>query len=217
MSDVEYKAEERRATIVFANRLRALRFANGHSTQTFADAIGISEETYKKFELAECHPSLDALVEIKRFTSCDLDFLMTGKRFNDQQPSRQNIPYQLASDDLPYPQPSLSWYWETDAEHRVVISCRPIEERSSPAGAIGMTMWEYNEVDLKRNEHWKHHKKLSLAHRPFVNFVYRGRKEFLKAMGKPMFDANGVFQGHRGYCTKASPEDVFNVLNSDNL
>lgn len=217
MSEIDFKMDERRANIAFANRLRALRKATGHSLKIFAEAIGISEENYVKFELAECPPTLDVLSEIKMFTSCDLDFLLTGKRFHDHQPSQHDTSDQLTLDALKYPQPTLSWYWETDGQHRVVVSCRPVNERSSPAGAIGMTMWEYNNVDLERNEHWHSHKKNAETHKPFDNFVYRGHKEFLKASGTPVYDANMDFKGFRGYCTKATQDDVFKALKSDHL
>lgn len=217
MNMKDLMAEERRVNIAFANRLRSLRIANGHAIKTFADAIGISEENYRKFELAQCQPPLDALTEIKHFTSCDLDYLLSGQRFNEKQPSQQNFANKIALEDSLYPQPILSWYWETDTLHRVVVTCRPIEERSSPAGAIGMTMWEYNNVDLERNEHWHSHKKIIEAHKPFDNFVYRGHKEFLKASGKPIYDANMDFKGFRGYCAMASQEDLFKAIKSDHL
>lgn len=213
MSNINPKPDERRANIAFANRLRALRKATGHGLRVFADAIGISKNEYTKYELAECQPPYDVLLEIKRFTSCDLDFLVTGKRFDEKQPSQQNFADQFTSDAFQYPLPTRSWYWETDAQHRVVLSCRPLEERSTPAGAIGMTMWEYNEVDLERDERWKRQKENFEARRPFENFAYRGRKEFLKVTGKPVFDANGRFQGYCGYCIEASQQDVFKAFN----
>lgn len=215
MNNIDFKPDERMANIAFANRLRALRKATGHGLRVFADAIGIREDEYTKYELAECQPPYDVLLEIKCFTSCDLDFLVTGKRFDEKRLSQQNVADQFTSEAFSYPQHTRGWHWETDAQHRVVLSCRPIEERSTPAGAIGMTMWDYNEVDLERDERWKRHKEIVEARRPFENFVYQGRKEFLKVTGKPVFDANGRFQGHCGFCTEASQQDVSDAFKTE--
>lgn len=215
MSNIDFKPDERMANIAFANRLRALRKATGHGIRVFADAIGIRETEYTKYELAECQAPYDVLLEIKRFTSCDLDFLVTGKRFDEKRSSKKNVTDQFTSEAFSYPQHTRGWHWETDAQHRVVLSCRPLEERGTPCGGVGMTMWDYNGAEPDLDEHWKRHKENFEAHRPFENFVFRGLKEYLKMTGKPVFDANGEFQGHCGFCTEASQQDVSDAFKTE--
>ena len=70
----------------FARRLRSARIAHGASldiadygTAQFAEALGIEEARYRRWERGETEPSLGELANIQRVTSCSLDMLIAGR------------------------------------------------------------------------------------------------------------------------------------------
>jgi len=65
----------------FAARLEASRIASGFETmRDFAEALGISEARYRRWEAAETEPDLMHLQKIARLTGVSLDVLITGNR-----------------------------------------------------------------------------------------------------------------------------------------
>lgn len=65
----------------FANRLSAARVASGYDTmRDFAEALGISEARYRRWEAAETEPDLMHLQKIARLTGTSLDILISGQR-----------------------------------------------------------------------------------------------------------------------------------------
>lgn len=65
----------------FATRLEAARVASGYETmREFAEALGISEARYRRWEAAETEPDLLHLQRIARLTGVSLDVLISGRR-----------------------------------------------------------------------------------------------------------------------------------------
>lgn len=65
----------------FANRLEAARVAAGFDTmRDFAEALGISEARYRRWEAAETEPDIMHLQKIARITRVSLDVLISGQR-----------------------------------------------------------------------------------------------------------------------------------------
>jgi transcriptional regulator with XRE-family HTH domain len=63
----------------FAARLRAVREACGYATRrAFADALGIEEGAYGKYERAESYPHPETLGRIRQLTGATADFLYFG-------------------------------------------------------------------------------------------------------------------------------------------
>ncbi len=188
------------ARIAFANRLRALRKATGHYRQDFSDALGVSEAEYIAFEKAESQPTYEILLQIKKLTSCDLDYLITGKKFEGNHQHQQTLAVSSNRDGDIYYLPQRTWYWETDDQHRLVICCRPNSDYSKPPKIIGLKLWEYVGMDPEDDDHWKHLNEDFDAHRPFKDFKFRGRRNInIKWSGRPIFDSSGKFLGYCGY------------------
>jgi transcriptional regulator with XRE-family HTH domain len=67
--------------VMFARRLSAAREAAGYPTmREFADALGVSEARYRRWEAAETEPDLFYLQKIARMTGASLDTLISGDR-----------------------------------------------------------------------------------------------------------------------------------------
>jgi diguanylate cyclase (GGDEF)-like protein/PAS domain S-box-containing protein len=103
------------------------------------------------------------------------------------------------------------WFWETDADHRIVydssLAMSAAEAADRPAGSrplLGMTHWQLAGI-RKPAEHeaWRGHLADLAARRPFRDFRFSqvavdGRISHLEISGKPVFDATGAFKGYRG-------------------
>ncbi len=63
----------------FALRLRAIREACGFATRRgFAQALGIDEAAYRKYERAESYPQPETLGRIRQLTGATADYLYFG-------------------------------------------------------------------------------------------------------------------------------------------
>lgn len=63
----------------FAQRLALVRRYVGYDTMAgFARAIGVEEETYRRWERAETEPPLHILERIHKVANVSLDFLVAG-------------------------------------------------------------------------------------------------------------------------------------------
>jgi PAS domain S-box-containing protein len=105
---------------------------------------------------------------------------------------------------------SSDFYWESDAEHRIMARGSANKEldtaTTSRGGAqIGERRWEipYFSPD---EAGWAAHRAVLDAHQPFRNFELSrlgtdGVEHFVSISGDPVFDAAGVFTGYRGVGT----------------
>lgn len=65
----------------FSKRLKAVRVMAQYRTQLeFADALGVQEPAYGRWERGETEPGIEALARIHVITNASLDFLIAGKR-----------------------------------------------------------------------------------------------------------------------------------------
>ncbi|MGY4421058.1 PAS domain S-box-containing protein [Bradyrhizobium sp. JR6.1] len=77
---------------------------------------------------------------------------------------------------------------------------------SGAADRIGTACWDHA-LDLQTEpEKWQRLRETIDSRKPFRDFVYCGLSSdgspmYVRASGKPLFDANGEFQGYRGTCT----------------
>ncbi|HEX6411551.1 MAG TPA: EAL domain-containing protein [Burkholderiales bacterium] len=85
---------------------------------------------------------------------------------------------------------SADFYWETDANHRLVRTTQggSAQAINAPGSEIGKTRWEIASMD---------------AHLPFRDFEIaridaEGVERHLSISGEPVFDAAGMFTGYRG-------------------
>jgi PAS domain S-box-containing protein len=104
-----------------------------------------------------------------------------------------------------YAETASDWLWETGPDHRVTHLHAHTVRTPAPA-AIGELRWEIASDFESEPEKWREHRKTLEAHLPFRDLVYRtdhstGSSIYVRASGKPVFDANGQFLGYRGVST----------------
>ena len=65
----------------FGRRLEAARIAAGYATmRDFAEALGVQEARYRRWEAAETEPDLWHLMKIAKLSGASLDTLIAGDR-----------------------------------------------------------------------------------------------------------------------------------------
>jgi PAS domain S-box-containing protein len=102
---------------------------------------------------------------------------------------------------------SLDFYWETDAEHRLLETTRSAthEAIDPPDSQIGLRRWEIPFL-TPDEAGWQAHRAALDARQPFRGFeVSRrdagGAERFISISSDPVFDAAGAFRGYRGVGT----------------
>jgi PAS domain S-box-containing protein len=101
-----------------------------------------------------------------------------------------------------YAETASDWFWEIDADYKFTLLTENAFGSHS-AERIGTACWD-NALDLETEpEKWRLVRATLDARRPFRDFVYRasdsdGSPMYVKASGRPAFDANGEFCGYRG-------------------
>jgi PAS domain S-box-containing protein len=102
-----------------------------------------------------------------------------------------------------YAETASDWLWETGPDHRFTW----VSDRATPgigtAKRIGATRWEVATDLDEEPEKWRLHRATLEAHEPFRGFTFRtvladGSSGYVAISGKPVFDAEGRFCGHRG-------------------
>jgi PAS domain S-box-containing protein len=103
-----------------------------------------------------------------------------------------------------YAETASDWFWETGPDHRVThVSDHLNAIGIAPSRLTGLARWDMA-TDLESEpEKWQLLRATLDAHRPFRDFVYgtisdSGSAVYIRAGGKPVFDKNGHFLGHRG-------------------
>jgi diguanylate cyclase (GGDEF)-like protein/PAS domain S-box-containing protein len=101
---------------------------------------------------------------------------------------------------------SSDFYWETDAEHRLVPKSYGSSEHS-PAiipsvRRSGKARWDLPSTHPDAAG-WAAHRAVMQAHQPFRDFEFArigddGIERHLSVSGEPVFDAAGIFKGYRG-------------------
>ena len=101
-----------------------------------------------------------------------------------------------------YAETASDWLWEIGPDYKFTLLTENAFG-SDPAGRIGTVCWA-NALDLEMEpEKWRQLWATLDSRKPFRDFVYcavggNGSPMYVKASGKPVFDANGEFRGYRG-------------------
>ena len=101
-----------------------------------------------------------------------------------------------------YAETASDWFWEIGPDYKFTL----LSENAFGSGAadrIGTACWDHA-LDLETEpEKWRLVRATLDSRKPLRDFVYRGLSGngspmYVKASGKPVFDANGKFHGYRG-------------------
>ena len=101
-----------------------------------------------------------------------------------------------------YAETASDWFWEIGPDYKFTLLTENAFG-SDPADRIGTACWD-RALDLETEpEKWRAIQATLDARRPFRDFVYHGldgsgSPMYVRASGKPVFDANGEFRGYRG-------------------
>ena len=101
-----------------------------------------------------------------------------------------------------YAETASDWFWETGPDYRFTLLTENAFGSDS-ADRIGTACWD-RALDLETEpEKWRVVRATVDSHKPFRDFIYcttggDGSPMYVRASGKPVFDANGEFHGYRG-------------------
>jgi PAS domain S-box-containing protein len=101
-----------------------------------------------------------------------------------------------------YAETASDWFWEIGPDYKFTLLTENAFG-SDPADRIGTACWDHV-LDLETEpEKWRLVWETLDARKPFRDLVYcsvggNGLPMYVKASGKPVFDANGEFRGYRG-------------------
>src|SRR6202035_2433556 len=101
-----------------------------------------------------------------------------------------------------YAETTSDWFWEIGPDYKFTLLTENAFGSGSP-NRIGTACWDHA-LDLETEpEKWRLLRATLDACKPFRDFVYRGlggngSPMYVKASGKPVFDADGEFRGYRG-------------------
>jgi PAS domain S-box-containing protein len=107
-----------------------------------------------------------------------------------------------------YAETASDWLWEMGPDHKLSM-LTPNAFGSSPSARLGTAAWE-RALDLETEpEKWRAIRVTMDSHEPFRDFIYLaagydGSPMYVRANGKPVFDADGEFLGYRGTGTDAT-------------
>ena len=101
-----------------------------------------------------------------------------------------------------YAESASDWFWEIGPDYKFTLLTENAFG-SNAADQIGTACWD-RALDLETEpEKWRLLRATLESRKPFRDFVYcsmggSGSPIYVKASGKPVFDANGEFRGYRG-------------------
>jgi PAS domain S-box-containing protein len=101
-----------------------------------------------------------------------------------------------------YAETASDWFWEIGPDYKFTLLTENAFG-SDPAHRIGTVCWD-QALDLETEpEKWRLVRATLDSRKPFRDFVYcsagrNGSSIYVRASGKPVFDANGEFRGYRG-------------------
>ncbi len=104
-----------------------------------------------------------------------------------------------------YAEASGDWFWETDADHRMVWMSKAVEQASNASAQwhIGKRRIDMCARELMSTPNTlQEHQAVLDQHLPFSDFEYPRRSpagiRWIRTSGVPVFDADGTFTGYRG-------------------
>jgi PAS domain S-box-containing protein len=163
--------------------------------RSFANELRIilPDGTVKYIE-ATNHPAFSASGEL-------LEIVVTGIDVTERKRAEQSL-RESETKFRDYAETASDWFWEIGPDYKFTLLTENAFG-SHPAGRIGTACWDHA-LDLETEpEKWRLVRATLDSRKPFRDFVYRGLSGngtpmYVRASGKPMFDANGEFRGYRG-------------------
>jgi hypothetical protein len=152
-----------------------------------------SDGKYRWF-LFLAHPSIDASGQVIKWWGFSADI--------DDRKRAEEILRENATRFRDYAETASDWLWEIGPDYKFTLLTENAFG-SDPADRIGTKCWEHA-LDLETEpEKWRLVFATLDSRKPFRDFVYcsvdgTGSPLYVKASGKPVFDANGEFRGYRG-------------------
>jgi PAS domain S-box-containing protein len=101
-----------------------------------------------------------------------------------------------------YAETASDWFWEIGPDYKFTLLTENAYG-SRPADRIGTACWDHA-LDLEAEpEKWRLVRATLDSRQPFRDFVYcsmggNGSPMYVRASGRPVFDASGEFRGYRG-------------------
>jgi PAS domain S-box-containing protein len=101
-----------------------------------------------------------------------------------------------------YAETASDWFWEVGPDYKFTLLTENAYG-SRPADRIGTACWDHA-LDLEAEpEKWRLVRATLDSRQPFRDFVYcsmggNGSPMYVRASGRPVFDASGEFRGYRG-------------------
>ena len=140
------------------------------------------------------HPALDVNGEL-------IEFIGTATDVTERKRAEEALRESEAkfSD---YAATASDWLWEIDPDYKFTLLTENAFH-SDPADRIATLCWDHA-LDLETEpEKWRLLVGTLDSRKPFHKFVYcskdgKGSPMYVKASGKPVFNANGEFRGYRG-------------------
>ena len=139
-------------------------------------------------------PSIDASGQVVKWCGFSTDI--------DDRKRAEEALRESAARFRDYAETASDWLWEIGPDYKFTLLTENAFG-SDPAARIGTACWDHA-LDLKTEpEKWQLVFATLESRKPFRDFVYcsvdgKGAPLYVKASGKPVFDANGEFRGYRG-------------------
>ena len=140
------------------------------------------------------HPSIDASGHVVKWYGLSTNI--------DDRKRAEEALRESAARFRDYAETASDWLWEIGPDYKFSLLTENAFG-SDPADRIGTTCWDHA-LDLETEPaKWRLVFATLDSRKPFRDFVYcsvdgRGAPMYVKASGKPVFDANGEFCGYRG-------------------
>jgi PAS domain S-box-containing protein len=152
-----------------------------------------SEGKYRWF-LFVAHPSINASGQVIKWWGFGIDI--------DNRKRAEESLRESAARFRDYAETASDWLWEIGPDYKFTLLTENAFG-SDPADRIGTRCWDHA-LDLETEpDKWRLVFATLDSRKPFRDFVYcsavrTGSPMYVKASGKPVFDANGQFRGYRG-------------------